>query len=127
MIYTFGDLLRDVHTTQEVFFSQLKNTFLEYISDFENRFIGPIASAKHRYMKSFDSFYGLIQMMPNFTKKQKGFQLEPKILEAKRMMDSDKINYLDSVNDLIIHSKIDLVDQICVSIYAFTSMFKQAN
>jgi hypothetical protein len=42
-------------------------------------------------------------------------------------MEMDRINYIDALNDVIIYSKIDLVDQICVSIYAFTSMYKQAN
>lgn len=42
-------------------------------------------------------------------------------------MEFDRIAYVDSINNVILHSKIDLVDQICVSIYAFTSMFKQLN
>ena len=42
-------------------------------------------------------------------------------------MESERVSYIDAINNMIIHSKIDLVDQICVSIYAFTSMYKQAN
>ena len=29
ILYTFSDLLKDVHTTQEVFFNQFRTTFLE--------------------------------------------------------------------------------------------------
>ena len=42
-------------------------------------------------------------------------------------MEINRISYVDCINNVILHSKIDLVDQICVSVYSFTSMFKMLN
>lgn len=46
ILYTFSDLLWDVHTTHEVFFNQFKNTFLDYIQEFDNRYLWTVLSTK---------------------------------------------------------------------------------
>lgn len=38
-----------------------------------------------------------------------------------------RMSYIDNLNEIIIHSKIDLIDKICVMVYSFSSLFKQGN
>ena len=54
-------------------------------------------------------------------------QHKRKCNQAFQAMENERISYVDNLNNLIINSKIDLVDHICVSIYAFTSMYKQTH
>ena len=125
-LFCFADMLRELASMQDALYESVKSTLLEYIKEFDQKFITKVKEEKKMYNKKFDEYYNNVSklVMP---KKATAETINMKIIESKDELEDIKINYLDSLNEIIIHTKIDLIDKVCVCIYSFGSFFKQGS
>lgn len=124
-LYSFADMLRELASMQDSLYESVKSSLLEYIKEFNEKFVVKVKEEKKVYNKKFDEYYNNVSKLVNFKKSPSSESLNNKISEAKKALEQIRVSYLDNLNEIIIHTKVDLIDKVCVSIYCFGSFFKQ--
>ncbi|CAI2386224.1 unnamed protein product [Moneuplotes crassus] len=125
-LYSFADMLRELASMQDSLYESVRSSLLEYIKEFEENFISKVKDEKKLYNKKFDEYFNNIskQVVPKKTSPE---LIQQKIVDSKVELGDIKLRYLDKLNEIIIHTKVDLIDKVCVCIYSFGSFFKQGS
>jgi len=126
-LYSFADMIKELASMQEALYESLQSLFIEYIKEFNKNFVMKVKENKKIYNKQFDDYYNLISKKINIKKEAALEDLNSKIDDSKKELELAHVNYVDSLNEIIIHTKVDLIDKVCVCIYCFGSFFKQGS
>lgn len=112
-LYSFADMLRELASMQDSLYESVRSSLLEYIKEFEENFILKVKDEKKLYNKKFDEYFNNIskQVVPKKTSPE---LIQQKIVDSKVELDDIKLRYLDKLNEIIIHTKVDLIDKVCV-------------
>lgn len=124
-LYSFADMLRELSSMQDSLYDSVKSSLQEYIKEFTQNFISKVKDSKKVYNKKFDEYYNFINKLVTSRKSASPEVLQAKIDETRKDLELIRISYLDNLNEIIIHTKVDLIDKVCVCIYCFGSFFKQ--
>lgn len=126
-LYTFADMLRELASMQDSLYESVKSTLHDYIQEFNENFVKKVKESKKTYNKKFDDYFNNVSKLVSSKKNSNTEAHYQKINEAKDNLEEVRISFLDSLNEIIIHTKVDLIDKVWVGIYSFGSFFKQGS
>jgi hypothetical protein len=110
-LYSFADMLRELASMQDSLYESVKTTLHEYVKEFNDNFVAKVKDSKKIYNKKFDEYYSYISKLVS-GKKSSLDALNQKISDSKKDLEIIRISYLDSLNEIIIHTKVDLIDKV---------------
>jgi hypothetical protein len=110
-LYSFADMLRELASMQDSLYESVKTTLHEYVKEFNDNFVAKVKDSKKIYNKKFDEYYSYISKLVS-GKKSSLDALNQKISNSKKDLELIRISYLDSLNEIIIHTKVDLIDKV---------------
>lgn len=113
-LYSFADMLREIASMQDSLYESVKTSLLEYIKEFNENFVMKVKENKKVYNKKFDEYFNFVSKLVSTKKNASPDTLQHKITESKKDLELIKISYLDNLNEIIIHTKVDLIDKVCV-------------
>ena len=125
-LYSFADMLKELSSMHEALYESINSSLLEYIKEFNEKFVMKVKDSKKIYNKYFDDYFNTVSKQLNQKAKSGSADiLKSKISSSKKDLELIKMSYLDNLNEVIIHTKVDLIDKVWVCIYSFGSYFRQ--
>lgn len=113
-VYSFADMIKELSSMQESLYESVKSSLLEYIKEFNEKIVMKVKENKKTYNKFFEDYYSLVEKMAHQKKPSSLETLKKKIVDVRKDLELVRIAYLDSLNEVIIHTKVDLIDKVCV-------------
>lgn len=113
-LYSFADMLKELSSMQESLYESVRASLLEYINEFNKLLIKKVKDNKKVYNKHFDDYFNLVSKLPNQKKSASLEELNLKIDDSKKDLELLRIQYIDNLNEIIIHTKVDMIDKVCV-------------
>ena len=125
-LYSFADMLKELSSMHEALFESIKSSMIEYIKEFNEKIVMKVKDNKKVYNKYFDDYFNIVSKQLNQRSKSGSIEaIRKRIADSKKDLELLRMSYLDSLNEVIIHTKVDLIDKVCVCIYSFGSYFRQ--
>ena len=112
-LYSFADMLKELSSMHEALYESINSSLLEYIKEFNEKFVMKVKDSKKIYNKYFDDYFNTVSKQLNQKAKSGSADiLKSKISSSKKDLELIKMSYLDNLNEVIIHTKVDLIDKV---------------
>ena len=111
-LYSFADMLKEFASMQDALYESVRSSLLEYIREFNKNFVMKVKENKKVYNKHFDEYYNIVSKIIHAKKGSNIEELNNKIDDHKRDLELIRMQYVDSLNEIIIHTKVDLIDKV---------------